>query len=259
MNKKIILVLAVILFLIAGGVYYFWYKQQPQQKNIQNNTTYPQISNFAFYPIHEIKLNKFNSGTYNTEGYVVKIYTCPPCPKGAQCKPCMRDNIVISENNKLLEVYSLSDEEMVLFADNPKQFELGEKYKFSIKILDYKSTGEPLNDVEIIEYNSLTQDGSTTSFTINPLSENLSCKEMYDEIENDLDKANFCQTNSDCSAIMLGGAYVKFGCYHYINKSIDKELIYQKMSVYDKKCSDMINKCAPAPTAQCVSNKCVKQ
>lgn len=29
------------------------------------------------------------------------------------------------------------------------------------------------------------------------------------------------------------------------------------MGVYDKKCNDMINKCAPAPTAQCVSNKCV--
>jgi len=82
---------------------------------------------------------------------------------------------------------------------------------------------------------------------------------MYDEIENDLDRVNFCQTNSDCDSIMLGGAYVRFGCYHYINKNVDKELIYQKMGVYDKKCKDMINKCAPVPTAQCVSNKCVKQ
>ena len=154
MNKKFIWIFAVILIIIAGGVFYFLYKQQPSQVNIQNNTTYPQTSNFAFYPIHEIKSNKFNSGTYNTEGYVVKIYTCPPCPKGAQCKMCMRDNIVISENNKLLEAYSLSDKEMILFANSPKQFELGKKYKFSINILDYKSTGEQINDVEIVGYNS---------------------------------------------------------------------------------------------------------
>ncbi|MFH1749703.1 MAG: META domain-containing protein, partial [bacterium] len=158
MNKKFILILVVILIIIAGGVFYFLYKQQPPQVNIQNNTTYSQTSNFAFYPIHEIKLNKFNSGTYNTEGYVVKIYTCPPCPKRAQCKPCMRDNIVISENNKLLETYTLSDKEMVLFVNNPKQFELGEKYTFSIKILDYKTTGEPINDVEIIGYSLANDD-----------------------------------------------------------------------------------------------------
>jgi len=171
----------------------------------------------------------------------------------------MRNNIVISENNKLLETYTLSESEMILFANNPKQFDLGKKYRFSIKILDYKSTEEPINDVEIIGYNSLSQNGATTSFTINPLSENLSCKEMYDEIENDLDRANFCQTNSDCDSIMLGGVYVRFGCYHYINKNVDKELIYQKMDVYNKKCRNIINECASAPTAQCVSNKCVKQ
>lgn len=166
MNKKFIWILAVILIIIASGVFYFLYKQQPSQVNIQNNTTYPQISNFTFYPIHEIKLNKLNSGTYNTEGYVVKIYTCPPCPKGAQCKPCMRDNIVISENNKLLETYSLSDKEMILFVNSPKQFELGKKYTFSIKILDYKSTSEPINDVEIIGYNSLLQNTLATPPTI---------------------------------------------------------------------------------------------
>jgi len=101
----------------------------------------PQSSNYTFYPIHEIKQNKFTSGTYNTEGYVVEIYTCLPCPKAALCEPCTRDNIVISENNKLLETYTLSESEMILFANNPKQFDLGRKYRFSIKILDYKSTG----------------------------------------------------------------------------------------------------------------------
>ena len=167
MSKKLILILAVIL-IIAGGLFYFLYKQQPRG-NTGKNTTYPQSSNFTFYPIHEIKQNKFNSGTYNTEGYVVKIYTCPPCPKGALCKPCMRDNIIISENNNLLEAYSLSDKEMILFVNNPKQFELGKKYQFSIKILDYKSTGEQINDIDLIGYNSLSHNtpaGGPTNFNL---------------------------------------------------------------------------------------------
>jgi len=255
-SKQFIWILAVILIIIASVTFYFLYKQQPQG-NTENNTTYPPTSNFAFYKIHEIKSNRFNSGTYNTEGYVVKIYTCPPCPKGAQCKPCMRDNVVISENNKLLETYSLSDKEMILFVNSPKQFEPGGKYTFSIKILDYKSTGEPINDVEIIGYNLLSQNIPTTPPTIKPLSGNMSCDEMYNEIENDLDGANYCEKNSDCDVIMLRSVYIKFGCYHYVNKNVDKEQIYQKMSVYDKKCSSMIDKCAPAPDAQCVSGKCV--
>ena len=257
MNKKIISILVVVLIIIAGGVFYFQYHQQLQQVNIQNNTSYPQSSNFAFYPIPEIKLNKFNSGTYNAEVYVVKIYMCPPCPKGAQCKPCMRDNIVISENNQLLETYSLSGKEMILFANNSNQFELGKKYQFSIKILDYKSTGEPINDVEIVGYNLLSQNVPANPPTIAPFAGNLSCKEMYSEIENDIDNANYCKTDSDCDVLMLGGWYVDFGCYHFVNKNVDKDQFYKKMDIYKQQCSQIINDCAAAPDARCVSNKCV--
>ena len=250
MSKKYVGVVVLILVIIAVGVYYFLNKQQ-SGGNTGVNTTYPQISNYTFYPIHEIKQNKFSSGTYNTEGYVVKIYTCPPCPKGAQCKPCMRDNIVISEINNLLETYSMSDKEMVLFTNNPKQFALGKKYQFSIKILDYKSTDEPINDVEIVGYNILSQ-------TIAPFTGNLSCQEMYKEIENDINKSNYCKVNSDCDVLMLGGWYVNWGCYHFINKTVDKDQFYKKMDIYKQQCSKTINDCASAPSARCVSNKCVQ-
>lgn len=91
----------------------------------------------------------------NIEGYVVKISTCPPCPEGYLCKMCMRDNILVSENNVLTETYQLTDSNIVIFTEQTKQFELGKKYKFSIKILDYKSINQNLNDVEIIGYESL--------------------------------------------------------------------------------------------------------
>lgn len=116
---------------------------------------------------------------------------------------------------------------------------------FSNKLLNFPTFTPPGQNI------------TTTPPIITSFSENMSCGEMYNEIENDLDKANYCERNSDCNVIMLGGAYIRFGCYHYVNKDTDKEQIYQKMSVYDKKCRDMINKCVPAPAAQCISSKCV--
>lgn len=105
-----------------------------------------------FYPIREIKQRKPASGTYATEGFVVKIYACPPCPPPNRCKPCMQDNIVVSETNRLLESYTLTDKELVLFVADPKIFELGKKYRFSFRVLDQKTTGEPLNDLRLIQY-----------------------------------------------------------------------------------------------------------
>ena len=141
----------IILALAVVGIYLYISQSTPEI----NERSYPQISNFDFFRIHELKQNNFTSGNFNTEGFVVKIYTCSPCPPDALCKPCMRDNIVISENNNLLDAYSLTDNELIIFTNNPKQFELGKKYKFSVKILDYKSTGEPINDVELIGYTSI--------------------------------------------------------------------------------------------------------
>jgi len=115
---------------------------------------YTSISNFDFYSIHELKQKNVSEGSYNTEGYVVKIYTCPPCPKYALCKMCMGNNIVISEENKILETYSLAEKDLIIFTSlsNLKQFELGKKYNFSINITKYKSTREPLNDIKLIGY-----------------------------------------------------------------------------------------------------------
>ena len=83
------------------------------------------------------------------------------------------------------------------------------------------------------------------------------CKSMYNEIEKELEDSNYCTQDSDCDSIALGGFYIEFGCYHYINKNVDKEVIYQKMEKYSNKgCTTMIDKCARAPPAICSSGKC---
>jgi len=51
---------------------------------------------------------------------------------------------------------------------------------------------------------------------------------MYDKIENDLDRVNFCQTNSDCDSIMLGGAYVNLDVTTTSIKTLTKSLFIKK-------------------------------
>ena len=144
MGNTILILLALMLGIVLFGCDF-----QGTQR------TYPTASNFDLYTIHDLKGGNFTSGNFNVEGYVVKIYTCPQCPQDASCKPCMKDNIVLSENNDLLEAYSLTENELVVFSNNTGQFKLGGKYRFSITIGDRKTTGEPINDIELIGYDSI--------------------------------------------------------------------------------------------------------
>lgn len=102
-----------------------------------------------FYTISELNQKNFGFGTYETEGYVVFIYHCY-CPKGALCKPCMQNNIIVSTRNQIKSSYSLSDQDLILFSDDIKQFDLGKKYTFIIQILDVKSTFQTLNNLKLI-------------------------------------------------------------------------------------------------------------
>jgi hypothetical protein len=106
--------------------------------------------------IHQIKQEKGKRGSYQTTGYVVNSYTCPPCPPRAECKPCMmRTNIVISEDNKTLHTYQLTDKDLIVFTKDAPVFQAGKKYIFSIKVTGEKTTSEPLNDVDLVEYKPL--------------------------------------------------------------------------------------------------------
>lgn len=149
MNKKFIVALVAIMTVAGAGLLYAAYVRQAQSINTQSAAPYPP----ALYQIHEIKQQKLGPGTFNTEGYIVKTYTCPPCPAEAECKPCMRNNIVISEYGERINSYSLPDTAMILFTDDPKQFAFGTKYNFWIRILDSSTTNEPINDVEILSFN----------------------------------------------------------------------------------------------------------
>ena len=118
------------------------------------STPYPPSQNFELISIQELKARNPTSGSFDVEGYAAKIFTCPACPAGAACMPCMPENIVISEQPKTIEAYSsISPSEMIIFVQNPEQmFTLGEHYRFSIRVMDYRTTDERLNDVELAGY-----------------------------------------------------------------------------------------------------------
>lgn len=124
MNKKIILIIVAVITIIIAGV------------KVRNYQGYPRTSNFPFYPIHEINANKFNSGKYNTEGYVSSISHCSRCF-------LYISGIVISENNQIIDSTKdlpLTDYEISLgIINNPDNLKLGEKIKFSIEINKYGS------------------------------------------------------------------------------------------------------------------------
>lgn len=108
-----------------------------------------------FYSIQELNRSHLQSGAYTTEGFVVKISTCPPCPKNAICEVCEPDNIVVSEKNKKLDEYTLSERDLVIFVKNSKLFKVGKKYKFQIEINNYRSANQVINRVELIDYKLL--------------------------------------------------------------------------------------------------------
>jgi DNA/RNA endonuclease YhcR with UshA esterase domain len=53
-----------------------------------------------------------------------------------------------------IEAYSsISPSEMIIFVQNPEDiFTLGEYYRFSIRVMDYRTTDEPINDVELLGF-----------------------------------------------------------------------------------------------------------
>ena len=59
---------------------------------------------------------------FKTQAYVVYKYACPHCPEGTQCKPCMGDNVVISEADGKFENYNdLNSSRMIVYLPNPGQ------------------------------------------------------------------------------------------------------------------------------------------
>lgn len=97
---------------------------------------------------------------FTTNAFVVYKYQCPPCPGDAQCKPCMKNNIVISEKPDLMIGYGgLGSREMILYCDDSAGFKLGKKYRFFIgyENVDFSSDKRTIWSGSLIYHSDLPQ------------------------------------------------------------------------------------------------------
>lgn len=94
-----------------------------------------------------------DEGPFRIEGYVMQVYKCPPCPEGAQCKPCLGDHVVITDN------FDEKDPALIkrlrIFTSKPEQFEVSKKYCFLVKVRGKIREGKAIEEVELISFESL--------------------------------------------------------------------------------------------------------
>ena len=121
--------------------------------NISSNNS--EITSEKFLSVSNLNEKRPKKGIFETRGFVAKIYTCPPCPPETECKPCMKGNIVISEENKILDGYELTKKELIIFTNKSESFTKGKEYKFKIKITADKTTSANLNDAELISADTI--------------------------------------------------------------------------------------------------------
>lgn len=72
-----------------------------------------------------------DQGTFQITGYVLDKYTCPPCPPGAHCKPCMPDYILIVDSLESIDPTSLKP--IMVVTTKAKDFQKSSKYTLTVK------------------------------------------------------------------------------------------------------------------------------
>lgn len=108
---------------------------------------------YPFYESNQINKNSLPSGYYNTEGYVIKINGCM-CPLGANCncKPGPL-SITISRNSNLIDAYPYGDSELEIMVKEPKDFEIDQRYRFSISLINNGSNAS--STIELVDYKKI--------------------------------------------------------------------------------------------------------
>jgi hypothetical protein len=98
----------------------------------------------------DLKRNDGIEAPFRIEGaYVIEIHKCPPCPPGAQCKPCLGDYIVVTDN--LDEKDPLLINRLRVFTDKLDRFELKQKFSFVAKVRGKVPSGKPIENLNLIE------------------------------------------------------------------------------------------------------------
>ena len=118
----------------------------------QDKTPTPELPRLTF---SDLKKNDSIEGEFKMVGFVIQTYKCPPCPPQMQCKPCLGDHIVITDN--IDEKDPALIQRLRIFTDKPEQFELKKKYTFTVKVRGKVQKGRAIEDVDLISFKPLKE------------------------------------------------------------------------------------------------------
>ncbi|HXI61755.1 MAG TPA: hypothetical protein VNF70_03560 [Pyrinomonadaceae bacterium] len=113
----------------------------------------PPAQSLPLLTFDDLKAGKPVRGPFRIAAYVLDIYKCPPCPPPNQCKPCIPDNIVVTDE---LDAKDLSQiKRLRIYTGKTDQFEAKKKYMFTVKIKGNAPSGRPIESVELIGFEAV--------------------------------------------------------------------------------------------------------
>lgn len=66
--------------------------------------SYSQSISTEKYPqVEFVKVGENTADTIQFSATIKSIYECPPCPAGAQCKPCIGDHVLVTNGNSAFD------------------------------------------------------------------------------------------------------------------------------------------------------------
>ena len=96
-------------------------------------------------------LRDVHQGRHVVEGFVASVYACPPCPPNADCKPCIGDFVVLTEDKSAGGVPDpRSDRVMRVFVENPRAFETGLRYRVMLRLRGPADPARRIDDAVLI-------------------------------------------------------------------------------------------------------------
>lgn len=103
--------------------------------------------------VHISTLNLAKSDTVRLKGYVFDIYVCPPCPVGAQCKPCMENHFTVVEKRPSDPFKVPLESRLRIFTSRPDSLKVGKRYMFTVQFRNKKTS--PADNVTLISFRPL--------------------------------------------------------------------------------------------------------
>jgi hypothetical protein len=103
----------------------------------------------------QLNRSDLDDGPFRIEGQVTEVHRCPPCPEGAQCKPCLGDHLVITDNPDEKDPALIRRLRIFVKVPELEKFEIAKTYSFLVKVRGRLRNGKPLEEVELISFDPI--------------------------------------------------------------------------------------------------------